>query len=85
MPLRSLLKNKILLYKNYNIGDDTIDNWPFWMFEENISIINELNEEENKGKKSQEDEQAKTMGNMNPSSYMKSMSNMSSKFKPPKM
>ncbi len=82
MPLRSLLKNKIQLYKNYNIGDETIDNWPFWMFEENISIINELNEEENKGRKTDQDEQMKSMGNMNPSSYMKSMSNMSNKFKP---
>ena len=34
-----------MLYKNYNIGDDTIDNWAFWQFEENISIINEINEE----------------------------------------
>jgi hypothetical protein len=82
MPLRSLLKNKILLYKNYHIGDDTIDEWAFWMFEENISIINELTEEENKGRKSEQDEQMKAMGNMNPSSYMKSMSNMGSKFRP---
>jgi len=85
MPLRDLLKSKILLYKNYNLGDDTIDNWPFWMFEENISIINELQEDEGKGRKHQEDEQSKMMGNMNPSSYMKSMSNMSNKFKPPRM
>lgn len=85
MPLRSLLKSKVLLYKNYNIGDDTIDNWAFWMFEENISIINELQEEEGKGRKSQEDEQSKAMGSMNPSSYMKSMSSMSGKFKPPRM
>ena len=82
MPLRSLLKNKVLLYKNYNIGDETIDTWPFWMFEENISIINELQDDENKGRKTQEDEQMKGMGNMNPSSYMKSMSNMTNKYRP---
>jgi len=81
MPLTSLLKNKIQLYKNYNLSDDTIDNWPFWMFEENISLINEIQEEENKGQKSQEDEQSKAMGSMNPSSYMKSMSGMTNKFK----
>lgn len=85
MPLRSLLKSKVLLYKNYNIGDETIDSWPFWMFEENISIINELQEEEGKGRKQQEDEQSKTMGSMNPSSYMKGMSSMSNKFKAPRM
>lgn len=85
MPLRSLLKSKVLLYKNYNIGDDTIDNWAFWMFEENISIINELQEEEGKGQKQQQDEQNKAMGSMNPSSYMKSMSSMSNKFKPPRI
>lgn len=85
MPLRSLLKSKVLLYKNYNIGDDTIDNWAFWMFEENISIINELQEEEGKGQKQQQEDQSKMMSQMNPSNYMKSMSNMSGKFKPPKM
>lgn len=81
MPLRSIIKNKILLYKNYHIGDDTIDNWAFWLFEENIKLINELNEEENKKTKAQEEEQTKKMGNMNPSSYMNNMSNIANKFK----
>lgn len=85
MPLTALLKSKIQLYKNYNIGDATIDNWPFWMFEENIKLINELNDEENKGKKQQQEEQSDMMGNMNPSSYMKGMSSMKDSFQTPKL
>jgi len=79
--LRDLLKNKIQLYKHYNIGDDTINSWPFWMFEENIKIINELNEEEDKQRKAQEKEQAKQSGNASPNSYMKGMSDIAGKFK----
>lgn len=79
--LNSLLKNKLLLQKNYNLQESSIDNWPFWMLEENIKIVNELTEEEEKQKKKQEDEQNKGMPNFNPSSYMNSMNNMANKFK----
>jgi len=79
IPLQSLLRNKVQLYKHYNLQDSTIDNWPFWMFEEVIKIINDIVEEENKDQKKQKDDSG--MGNFNPSSYMKSMSNMSNKFK----
>jgi len=81
IPLTSLLKNKVLMYKHYNLQDSTIDNWAFWMFEEVVKIINEIVEEEDKQQKKQKEEQSSGMGNLNPSSYMKSMSSMANKFK----
>ena len=81
MPLRPLLKNKLLLQKHYHVSEISIDEWPYWMLEENISIVNELAEEEDKHRKSEEDKQQKSMPNFNPSSYMKDMSSMTSKFK----
>lgn len=29
----------------WNLSDETINKWPYWLFEENIKIINSLNEE----------------------------------------
>lgn len=58
-----------------------MDNWPFWMFEENIKIVNELTDEEEKNKKKQEAEQNKSMPNFNPQSYMSGLSSMTNKFK----
>jgi hypothetical protein len=81
MPLRPLLKNKLLLQKHYHVNEVSIDNWPFWMLEENISIINELTDEEEKHKKKEEEKQQGSVPNFNPNSYMKDMNNMSSKFK----
>ncbi len=71
-----------MLQKHFHVAEVSMDEWPFWMFEENIKLVNEILEEEDKNKKSQEDTQSKTMPNFNPSSYMKDMSNMSGKFKP---
>jgi hypothetical protein len=79
--LNNLLKNKLILQKNYHLQEQSIDNWPFWMFEENIKIVNELTDEEEKQKKKQDDDQQKNTPNFNPSSYMNSMNSMSSKFK----
>ncbi len=56
-----------------------MDEWPYWMMEENIRIVNELTEEEEKRQK--KDEGTQKMPNFNPSSYMNSMSNMAGKFK----
>ena len=34
------------MYKSpWNLSDETINKWPYWLFEENIKIINSLNEE----------------------------------------
>jgi hypothetical protein len=78
-PLSNLLKNKLLLQKNYHLQEFAIDSWPFWMLEENIKIVNEITEEEEKQRK-KEDSSQKTP-NFNPSSMMNSMSSMASKFK----
>lgn len=58
MPLRPLLKNKLLLQKHFNVQEISIDDWPYWMFEENMIIVNEIIEEENKQRKEQEDSQS---------------------------
>lgn len=82
MPLRSLLKNKLLLQKHFHLQEEAIDKWPYWMFEENISIVNEITEEEEKNRKKQEEEQQKSQQSMNfnPSSYMNQMNQVASKF-----
>jgi len=79
--LNNLLKNKLLLQKNYHLQESSIDNWPFWMLEQNIKIVNELTEEEEKLQKKQEEQQNKSIPNFNPSSYMSQINNISSKFK----
>jgi hypothetical protein len=81
MPLRPLLKNKLLLQKHYHVAELSIDEWPFWMLEENISIVNELTDEEEKQKKKEEEKQQGSQPNFNPSSYMNNMNSMANKFK----
>ncbi len=72
MPLRPLLKNKLLLQKHYHVNEFCIDEWPFWMFEENIKIVNELTDEEEQQRKADEAQQNKStnLGNFNPGSVM---------------
>ena len=36
-----------------------MDEWPFWMFEENIKLVNEIVEEEENSRKKQEQDQQK--------------------------
>jgi len=76
------LKNKLLLQKHFHVNEFSIDNWPFWMLEENIQIVNELNEEEEKQRKQDEDAQQKGMPNFNPNQIMSGMNNLGSGFKP---
>lgn len=45
MPLTGILKNKLLLQKQYGTQEVSMDNWPYWMLEENIKIGNEIIEE----------------------------------------
>jgi hypothetical protein len=82
MPLKSLLKNKLLLQKHYHLQEESINHWPYWMFEENIKIVNEITEEEEKQRKKDEEKQKVNTPNFNPSSYMNNMSSMANKFKP---
>jgi hypothetical protein len=70
-----------MLQKHYHLQEWSIDNWPFWMLEENIKIVNQIAEEEEKSKKKDEEKQMGNMPNFNPSSYMNQMSGMASKFK----
>lgn len=53
-----------------------MDEWPFWMFEENIKMVNEIVEEEETNRKKQESEQQKGMPNFDANSMMKNASNM---------
>ena len=80
MPLKDIVRNKILLQKNHGFQEISIDSWPFWLFEENIKIVNEIIEEEEKQRKKEEDSQNKQKGS-DPSSYIKSLSNVANKFK----
>jgi len=60
-----------------------MDLWPFWMFEENIKLVNEIVEEEEKERKKQEGEQSKSMPNYDTNSMMKNASSMGSNFSMP--
>jgi len=82
MPLKPLLKNKLLLQKHFHVNEFCLDQWPFWMLEENIKIVNELNEEEEKQRKQDEVSQQKSMPNFNPNQIMSGMGNLGSNFKP---
>ena len=52
-----------------------MDDWPFWMFEENIKLVNEIVEEEDNQRKKDEGDQQKGMPDTN--SMMKNASSMS--------
>lgn len=65
-----------MLQKHFNLQEFAIDSWPFWMFEENINLVNEIVEEEETNRKKQEDDQGKSMGNFDANSVMKSAQNM---------
>ena len=41
MPLTFILKNKLLLQKNFHLQEESINKWPYWLFEENIKIENQ--------------------------------------------
>ena len=78
MPLKPLLKNKLLLQKHFHVNEFCLDQWPFWMLEENIKIVNELNEEEEKQRKQDEESQQKSMPNFNPNQLMSGVGNIGS-------
>jgi hypothetical protein len=57
-----------------------MDEWPYWMLEENINIVNEILEDEEKQRKTDEDQQKSSMPNMDTGSMMKNMTNSMPKF-----
>ena len=79
MPLKPLLKNKLLLQKHFNVNEFCINEWPYWLFEENIKIVNEIIEEEER--KQKEGEKNSGSSNFNPNSYMKNLDSMANKLK----
>lgn len=80
MPLTDLLKNKLQLSKHYNISIKDVGELPFWEFEETIKLVNQMAEEEDKYRKSQEDSQKAEMPNFNPSSMMNNIGKNMPKF-----
>jgi hypothetical protein len=80
MPLKHILKNKLLLQKHFHVQEISMDEWPFWMFEENIKIVNEISEEEETSRKKQEKEQQSSMPNFDPNSMLNNMKNNIPKF-----
>jgi hypothetical protein len=75
MPLTHILKNKLLLQKHFHLQEWAMDIWPFWMFEENVKLVNEIIEEEETNRKKQEEDQSKGMPNYD--GMMKNATNMS--------
>ena len=59
-----------------------MDEWPFWMLEENIKLVNEILEEEDKNQKKEEDGQRGSMPDT--SSMMKSAQSMTGNMQMPK-
>ena len=84
MPLKHILKNKLLLQKHFHTQEAAMDEWPFWMFEENIKIVNEIVEEEEKERKKEEDKQQTQMPNFDANSMMRNAQNMTSNMNFPK-
>jgi hypothetical protein len=76
MPLKHILKNKLLLQKHFNTQEDAMDMWPFWMFEENIKIVNEIIEEEENARKKDEEKQQASMPKYDVNSMMKNASSI---------
>jgi hypothetical protein len=71
-----------MLQKHFHTQEAAMDNWPFWLFEENIKIVNEIVEEEDKQRKKDEEGQQKGMPDT--SSMMKNASSMTSNMSMPK-
>jgi len=63
-----------MLQKHYHTQEDSMDKWPYWMLEENIKIVNEISDEEEKNRKKDEESQSSSMPDA--SSMMKNASNM---------
>lgn len=67
-----------MLQKHFNTQEESMDIWPFWMFEENIKLVNEIVEEEEKDRKKDEEKQQSQMPNFDANSMMKNASSMTS-------
>jgi hypothetical protein len=61
-----------------------MDEWPFFLFEENVSLVNEILEKEENNRKKDEESQSKSMGSYSPDSMMKNASNFTNNLSIPK-
>ena len=82
MPLKHILKNKLLLQKHFHTQEAAMDEWPFWMLEENIKLVNEILEEEDSNKKKEEESQRGSMPDT--SSMMRNAQSMTNNMQMPK-
>ena len=82
MPLKHILKNKLLLQKHFHTQEVAMNEWPFWLLEENIKLVNEILEEEDKNQKREEGDQRGSMPDTN--SMMKSAQSMTGNMQMPK-
>ena len=53
-----------------------MDMWPYWMFEENIKLVNEIIEEENKEHEKQQEKQQDSTPNFDSNQMMRNMNSM---------
>jgi hypothetical protein len=85
MPLKHILRNKLQLQKNFHVQEESMDRWPFWQFEENIKIVNEIMEDEDNQRKTDEEAQQSSMPNMDSGSMIKNAQNMTNNMQMPKL
>jgi hypothetical protein len=71
-----------MLQKHFHTQEVSMNEWPFWQFEENIKLVNEIVEEEDNQRKKEEEGQQQTMPDTN--SMMKNASNMTNNMSMPK-
>jgi len=81
VPLKDLFRNKLLLQENFHTNEVSMDEWPFWMFEENIKQANSIIDEKEKARKKDEEGQKQTMPNINTGQYTSGLSNIMNKVK----
>lgn len=61
-----------------------MDDWPFFIFEENVKLVNEILEEEEKTRKKDEESQSKQYSGYNADSMMKNASSFTNNMSFPK-
>ena len=71
-----------MLQKHFHTQEVSMDDWPFWMFEENIKLVNEIVDEEENQRKKDEGEQQRGMPDTG--SMMRNASSMTNNISMPK-
>ena len=71
-----------MLQKHFHTQEVSMNEWPFWQFEENIKLVNEIVEEEENQRKKEEEGQQQSMPDTN--SMMKNASSFTNNMSIPK-